>query len=179
MVLNVAWIISKMNWIHEVGEMTKKQRSFIIAGFMVYLLMLIWVVLFHGTLETFHSAFDPDFRTINIYLYFNGRESILNMMIFVPLGLYLGVLCEKQASMRKIGTVIAASLLFEMIQYIFAVGATDIMDLINNSIGGGAGLAICLWTKKLLKARFYQAAGVSSVLCTFLILAVALFVPLR
>lgn len=159
--------------------MAKKQRSFITTGFMVYLLILIWVVLFHGTLETLHSAFDPDLRITNLCLYFNGRESILNMLIFVPLGLYLGILCEKQASMRKIGMIVAVSLFFEIIQFIFAVGTTDIMDLINNGIGGGAGLAICLWAKKLLKARFYQAARVSSMLCTLLMLVVVVFVPLR
>lgn len=67
--------------------MAKVQRRIIIAGLIGYLLMLVWVILFHATLQTLNTAFDPIFRSINLSLYFNGRESLLNMLIFVPVGL--------------------------------------------------------------------------------------------
>lgn len=74
--------------------MTKVQRRIIIDGLIGYLLMLVWVILFHATLQTLNTAFDPIFRSINLSLYFNGRESLLNMLIFVPIGLYFGALFE-------------------------------------------------------------------------------------
>lgn len=159
--------------------MTKKHNGIIIANLVVYLLILVWVVLFHATLETLNSAFDPDFRAINLYLYFNGIESILNVLIFVPLGLYFGVLLEKNSMIQKIGLVFATSLLFEITQYILAVGATDIMDLISNTIGGGVGLALCFAARKILKEHFNKVALVASVLCTLAMAAVVLFVQLR
>ena len=145
----------------------------------VYLAILAWVILFHGTLETLNSAFDPDFRSVNMYLYFNGLESVLNMLIFVPLGLYMEVLCERKSVIQKIGAVAAVSLLFEAAQYIFAVGTTDIMDLIHNSIGGGLGVIVCCMARRILKERFNRAAVTASVLGTLLMLAVILFIPLR
>lgn len=159
--------------------MTKKKNGIIFTNLVVYLLILIWVVLFHATLETLNSAFDPDFRTINLYLYFNGVESILNVLIFVPLGLYFGVLFEKNSIVQRVGMVVATSLLFEITQYMLAVGATDIMDLISNTIGGGAGLAICFFARKILKEHFNMLALVASVLCTLVMVVIVLFVPLR
>lgn len=159
--------------------MTRKQNGMIVFSLVVYLLILVWVVLFHGTLETLNSAFDPDFRTINLYFYVNGLESVLNMLIFVPLGLYLEVLCEKRRLVQKMGMILGISLLFEMVQYILAVGTTDVMDLINNSIGGGTGLAVCCAARKILNKHFDKVALVSALLGTLLMLAVILFVPLR
>lgn len=159
--------------------MTKKQRGIIITNLVVYLLILVWVVLLHATFETLNSAFDPDFRGINLYLYFNGIESMLNVLIFVPLGLYFGVLFAENSIARKVGMVVATSLLFEITQYVLAVGTTDVMDLINNTIGGGLGLAICFAARKVLKERFNRAALTASVLCTLVVVAIMLFVPLR
>ncbi len=159
--------------------MTKKQRGVLVTNLVAYLLMLVWVVLFHATLETLHSAFDPDFCSINLYPYFNGMESILNGLIFVPLGLYLGVLFEGNAVARNVGLVVAVSFLLEIAQYILAVGATDVMDLINNTIGGALGLAICYAAKRILKKHFDRVALVASVLCTLAMVAIALFVPFR
>lgn len=167
------------NRIAEVYIMTKKQNGIIIANLVVYLLILVWVVLFHATLETLNSAFDPDFRVINLYLYFNGIESILNVLVFVPLGLYFGVLLDKNSMIQKVGLVAAASLLLEITQYILAVGATDIMDLISNTIGGGVGLAICFAARKVLKEHFNKVAVAASILCTLAMVAIVGFVPLR
>ncbi|MBQ8953309.1 MAG: VanZ family protein [Clostridia bacterium] len=159
--------------------MTKKQNGIIITNLVVYLLMLVWVVLFHATLESLNIAFDPDFRSISLYFYFNGRESILNVLIFVPLGLHFGVLFDKNSMVQKVGMVVATSLLLEIMQYILAMGATDIMDLINNTIGGALGLSICSVARKVLKERFNKVAVVASVLCTLATVGIVLFVSLR
>lgn len=159
--------------------MKAKQKGLIISNLIVYLLVLVWVVLFHATLETLNSAFDPDYRTINFYLYFNGFESILNVLIFVPLGLYVGVLFENKNRLCRLAAIIATTLFFEITQYIFAVGGTDIMDIINNSIGGVLGLIICHFAQKTLKQNFYKVATIASVLCTLCVVIVVVFVPLR
>lgn len=159
--------------------MTGEQKGVLVTNFAVYLLVLVWVVLFHATLETLKSVFDPDFRTINLCLYFNGVESILNILIFVPMGLYLGVLFDQKTTVQRVEWVIAISLLFEITQYILAVGTADVMDLINNTMGGGMGLGACFVARKLLGKRFNEVALVTSGLCTMAIVAIVLFVPLR
>lgn len=159
--------------------MSKKNRAILWLNCSIYFVILIWVVLFHATLETMHSAFDPDFRSINFYPYFSGREAILNMMIFVPLGVYIEVLLSRKKLSGKLMLVAAATLLFELVQYVCAIGTTDIMDVINNCIGGFAGIAIGYGAKKLLKNRFNQVAVPAAIACTVMMAAIVLFVPLR
>lgn len=159
--------------------MSRKQNIVLKAGYIVYLLILAWVILCHGTFETFNSVFDPDFRSLNFYFYFNGMESILNMLIFVPVGLYLSVLFEKSALFKKIAMVVAASVFFEIVQYVLAVGATDIMDVINNTVGGCVGIAVGLSAMKLLKERFFKIAVPLAAVGTAIIAVIAFLMPLR
>ena len=159
--------------------MTKKQNTIMLANLIIYLLVLVWVILFHGTLETLNSAFDPDFRSINLYPYFNGVESLLNIFIFVPLGVYITVFFEKLTILPKVGLIAVVSLLFEIMQYILAVGCSDIMDLVNNSIGGLIGIAVCIALKRKLQENFCKIAVPVATLCSFCMTVIILFIPLR
>lgn len=159
--------------------MTKKQKVILWAGFVLYILILVWIILFHGTLETMNSAFDPDFRAVSFYLYFNGRESLLNMLIFVPFGVYVAALFDKNALCKKVWLIVAATLTFEILQYIFAVGTTDIMDIINNTVGGCIGIAAGSFVMRILRDRFYKVAvPVAAAATTGMAVFVLLF-PLR
>lgn len=63
------------------------------------------------------------------------HNSILNILLFVPLGIFLPVLCEK---FRRIQSAMVfgfgMSLIIEILQ-IFTFRATDVNDLITNSLG--------------------------------------------
>ena len=159
--------------------MTKAQKAILQAGYLLYLLVLVWIILFHGTLETLNSAFDPDFRAINLYPYFNGSESLLNMLIFAPVGAYVSALSGKNGVFKSLVSILATTLLFEIIQYIMAIGTTDVMDVINNTIGGIAGVVFVLFAMKLLRERFYKIATPVAALATIGVAIIALFVPLR
>ena len=43
---------------------------------------------------------------------------------------------------KKVILIAAVSLLFEIIQYIFAIGGTDITDFIGNTLGGIIGVGV-------------------------------------
>lgn len=51
---------------------------------------------------------------------------------------------------KKIIPIFLTSLIVEILQYIFAVGATDITDLIGNTLGGVIGIGIFYLLIKLL-----------------------------
>ena len=73
----------------------------------------------------------------------NIRELAENILIFVPFGIYGGMLARERAG----GTVILAgagfSLFLETLQYLLAMGASDITDVINNTLG--AVIGVLLW----------------------------------
>ena len=118
------------------------------ALFVVYLVLLIWLVLFKLKLNL-PLLFQDQQRSLNLLPFeapaiVNGRinygEMILNCVIFIPFGLLLNANFKKVSFLPKLAIIFAFSLLMELLQYIFAIGATDITDLITNTLGGFIGL---------------------------------------
>jgi glycopeptide antibiotics resistance protein len=115
-----------------------------------YLLMLTWLVLFK---LSFHisSILEYHHRSLNLVPFaapsmINGRinysEMILNCVFFIPFGLLLNLNFKNTGFLSKLLFVIAFSLTAEILQYIFAIGASDITDVITNTLGGFLGLVL-------------------------------------
>lgn len=99
-------------------------------------------------------------RSINLIpfnesLIINGkldfREIIMNVAIFMPLGIYSGILLKKWTTRKKIFLFFFISLIFEISQFVLGVGASDITDIINNTLGGIIGLVIYKGIEKILR----------------------------
>lgn len=130
-----------------------------ISLFMVYLLFLVWVIMFK--LE-FSLAGIDQVREYNFipFHYEGGRntgfhfsEVINNMLIFIPVGIYLCLVSNKMPHLGKAGLVFAISLALECSQYVFAVGRFDITDLITNTAGGVVGIGVYLIGRALLRDK--------------------------
>ncbi len=156
--------------------MTRSQKICYRVLFGIYLVICGWIILFHGTLATLDSMFDPDFRNISFYFYFSGKEALLNVLLFIPMGLYIELFSRSAVLIRKALTVLLISLGFEVIQYILAVGTSDMMDLINNTLGGCIGIAACMMLKHVLKERVYTILLPIAGLCTLAMAAIAYFI---
>lgn len=74
-------------------------------------------------------------------------------MLFVPFGLYLGVLMPSWPWWKVAGMVAGSSLLLEVTQYVLAVGSSDITDLIVNTAGGLAGLGMLALARRRHQER--------------------------
>lgn len=127
--------------------------------FSIYLIALVWIILFKLSLS-FEDL--GHMRSINLIpfnesLVLNNKldfsEIIMNIIIFMPLGIYIGILCPKWSAGRKIFLFFLVSLLCEIFQYILGVGASDITDIINNTVGGIVGLLIYFGIVKIFKGQ--------------------------
>ena len=110
--------------------------------FIIYLIALYWILLFKlGVRFSYMGE-----RRTNLVpfseLFILTSENILNVVIFVPLGIYAGILFEKWLFGKKLFFVFLLGLLVEGLQYILRVGAFDITDIITNTLGGIIGLMI-------------------------------------
>lgn len=130
-----------------------KQKRVSYAVFSVYFILLIWLVLFK--FATSLSAL-PSMRSINLIPFYYGQETnahlkevFYNIIVFVPLGVYLQIFKAEWKPATKYLVVIGVSFLFEVAQFIFAIGASDVTDLIGNTFGGIAGILFCITIKKL------------------------------
>lgn len=77
-----------------------------------------------------------------------------NIMLFVPLGLFLPYFFPKLRRFgRFIGVTAAIIASVELLQWVTLLGSADIDDLILNVLGASAGFAVGrLWTRKKIRS---------------------------
>lgn len=162
-------------------------RRLTVGLFVFYLVALSWIVLLK---MEFSIQSLGRFRGINLIPFAgsalaNGRidwtEIGNNILIFIPFGIYLSMLKEAWPVLLKLIAVFCASLALEVLQYVFAFGASDITDLIGNTLGGVIGIALYQVLLLLVRDRgktnrvFQTAALTGTVLATaFLALLLAM-----
>ena len=106
-------------------------------------------------------------------------EIVLNVMIFVPLGIYAGVLFEKWIFGKKLFFFFLISLLVEGLQYILRVGAFDIIDIINNTLGGIIGLMLFEGLKKAFNNKVKAQKFINIMAATGTVLMILFLVLLK
>ena len=74
-----------------------------------------------------------------------------NVLMFLPLGIYLSLHSATKSIAKILCYIFFFSLFIEVIQYIFALGVTDIDDIFLNLIGGLIGIIIYKIAKLFLK----------------------------
>lgn len=131
-----------------------------------------------------------DMRRINLIpfrelLTLNGKvdfgEMILNAVIFVPLGIYAGILFERWIFGKKVFLFFLISLMFEGLQFILRVGAFDITDLITNTLGGIFGLMVFKAIGKVFKnnIKAQKLINIIAVIGTVLMILLLLLLKLN
>lgn len=123
----------------------------------LYGIILTWIILFK---MQFSVSDLPHFRNVNLIPFgesvvVNGEidfdEIIDNVIAFMPLGIYCCMLKKSWSFLKKVLCIFGLSFIYEILQYIFAIGATDITDLITNTTGGILGIGIYDVFLKLFK----------------------------
>jgi glycopeptide antibiotics resistance protein len=156
-----------------------KSRKLTIILLILYLLVLSWIIL----LKTrFSFAFVDTGRSINLIPFGgmairnglpNYHEIIDNLLVFVPFGVFISMLATKKSLVNLIVPVILLSMFFELIQYIFAIGASDITDLMANTFGGIIGTWIFFIFHKICKENVYKVINITALV---LAIGLALFI---
>jgi glycopeptide antibiotics resistance protein len=138
---------------------SKKQNTITAILCMVYLLLLMGIILFK---LPFYSGPSDGIRVINL-IPFQGsfdetgvlvlREIIDNVIIFVPLGIYICMIKSEWSFVKKLIPVVCLTFAFEILQFIFAMGRSDITDILGNTLGGIIGIGLYFLSSKILKNR--------------------------
>ena len=97
--------------------------------------------------------FIPFYYDKEIGTEFHLKEVFENLLIFVPMGIYLQMLLPKGRFHGKLAVITGTSLLLETAQYVLAIGRSDITDLLTNTTGGLLGLALYCIIARLLRNR--------------------------
>lgn len=157
--------------------MNKKQRNLSIGLFIIYFLFLIWIILFKLQLS---FAYLDHIRNINLIPFsgsviVNGKvdfsEIIDNVLAFVPYGIFICMLKSQSSFTIKVIPIFMTSLLFEILQFIFAIGASDITDLIANTLGGIIGIGIFFVMSKIFKEKAYKIVNIITLIAAIMLIS--------
>jgi glycopeptide antibiotics resistance protein len=140
----------------------------------VYTIFLVWVILWKCAMPFIGDGTE---QSINLLL-FNGNtrwELEFNIAIFIPLGFYLVATAQSQklfvfTLIRQLLTVLFMSFMLEVMQFILAVGRSDVTDLLTNTLGGAIGIIVTYAIMKLFGRHKRKAALVISTLLTLFVL---------
>ena len=153
--------------------------------FIIYLIALFEIIVFKLEIPFTKMGY---LRSINLIpfsesLIVNGAidfsEIFMNIIIFIPLGIYIEMLFSKWSTIKKISVIFIVTLICEISQFIMAIGASDITDIINNTLGGIIGLLIMYILVKLFKDKYkrYKFMNiVATIGTTFMVLLISIVV---
>lgn len=143
----------------------------------IYIILLLRITLFKQvSLYNLFSAIGAGERAVNIIPFHSVVEMIQNhvspgrilenvfgnILLFVPLGLILPAVRKKMKSIICAALLLSGSI--EAVQFIFALGSTDIDDLIFNLLGALAGQFLCIAIKKRAGTRISFLTALNVVL---------------
>lgn len=158
--------------------MLKKENRLTTILLILYLIILTWIILFKMGLN---FKYLPYIRSINLIpfkesLIINGRISLkeifANLVVFIPVGIYINILENDKKLYKKIIPIFLITLFYEVSQYIFHIGATDVTDIIMNTLGGIVGIAITNIFYKIFKdsSKVNKILNVVALICTIVIM---------
>ena len=143
--------------------MNAKKRRYYIIFFVVYIIISIWIIIFKFTV----NFREPEFlisRGINLIPFNNYREGLgiipllriwsgrlLYAAILIPSGIFVSVLISKPNVFIKALIASLLSFSFEIIQWIFQIGISDITDYLMGFLGSLIGVIIFEMIRKKKK----------------------------
>lgn len=146
--------------------------------FAIYLFLIIWIILFKLSVSIEQL---PHFRSFNLIPFYYPNETtyqikevLENMIIFIPFGLYLKTLNINSERTVFLGFLLSLSL--ELSQYIFGIGASDITDLITNTIGVLVGVGLYYLLKKIFKETTNKIILALATITTILIISLIVII---
>lgn len=136
----------------------EKRRDCVLLFLGEYVLMLLCsLIFFRMTRSDYKVELVPFW---NYDMVFSGGlnasfwEVILNIVLYMPIGYFLGYLFEKHRVARTIFISVSLSVITEALQYFFHRGLCETNDVIHNTLGTIVGLSLYVFfVNRVMKNR--------------------------
>lgn len=163
---------------------SNNQNKLTLVLFAIYSIALFWILLFKLGVRFSYM----ENRTINLvpfYALFSTNdkidfpEIIMNIVIFVPLGVYAGLVFNKWNFGKNVFFFFLTTLMIESIQFIFKLGSFDITDTITNTAGGIIGWMLLKAIEKIFKSSIEAQKMINIIAAIATLLMIVLLVLLK
>ena len=140
-----------------------------------YAVMLVWIILFKMDVSLENLG---QMRSVNLMPFaqsviVNGKldfsEIIQNVLAFVPLGVLVYTIWQEKSWYFKLGGIVLTSVVLEVMQYVLGVGASDITDVITNTLGGMMGIGPALMISKIFPKSWKTVINSAALVCGILL----------
>jgi glycopeptide antibiotics resistance protein len=152
----------------------------------IYLLVLVWILLFKlgvrfSYMENRSVNLIPFREFLLFHIKIDRSELILNVVIFIPLGIYAGVLYKRWTFGTKLFFFFFLSLLVEGLQYLLRAGAFDSTDILTNTLGGVIGLLVLHAVEKIVNnsARTQRLTNIIAAIGTAVVISLLILLKLN
>jgi len=142
------------------SDPSSARRLLLTSAFVVYLALLAWVVLWKLEAPWIGEAAALPRPLKWVPFVASGDagasapiEVVINLVIFVPYGLFLGALAPTWAWWKAAAIFLGTSILLESTQHLISTGSFDTTDLIVNTAGGLIGYGIFATLRRRFGAR--------------------------
>ncbi len=137
------------------GRAGKKQTLHHIVSVLIFCYYLIGILTMTGIGKW--KPFSPRMVWVPFLSMISGPiDTVLNVILFLPLGFFLPLLYEKYHHIGKVAvTGLALSLSVELVQ-MFGMGSTDINDLITNTVGAILGYFAYHLLSRLMRKEWLE-----------------------
>lgn len=142
------------------SQSERRGRVLLVPLLTVYLVLLAWAVLWKfGTPSVGAAALLP--RPVKVIPFVpdgiaggsDPAEVLANVLLFVPLGVYLGLLAPSWRIWHSAAACGAVSLILETVQHLLSTGSFDTSDVIANTAGGVVGVSLAVVARRVLRDR--------------------------
>lgn len=166
------------------GRPSGRARVTVIVAFAVYLALLTWVVLWKLEAPWIGEAAGLA-RPIKLVPFAPSGDAgastpvelLINLVLFVPFGLFLGALAPAWSWWKAGVAALGASLLLETVQHLVSTGSFDTTDLVVNTAGALVGWAIFLAVRRSARERTAAVmTRICVIVCALAVTAVIAFV---
>ena len=138
--------------------MPAPKKTLLSVLFVVYLVLLTWTVVWKLAVPWVGEAVGLPHPFKLVPFLPDGEaggspplEVLANVALFVPFGVYLGLLAPTWRWWQMTLVFLGASLALEFVQHALATGSFDITDVIVNTAGGIAGLGLLAVARRRLQ----------------------------
>jgi len=156
----------------------------VVVLFAVYLVLLAWTVVWKLDMPYVGAAALLP-RPIKLIPFLPSQDAgasapvevLANVLLFVPFGIYLGLIAPRWPWWGWTGVFLGTSLALEVAQHLLSTGSFDTTDVIVNAVGGLAGVALLALARRRLQARTTAVVTRVCVIGTVVsLVAIAIFV---